>query len=100
MISQKGLLCKMQWEIKLERGFPGGTVVKNPLANEADIEARVWSLDWEDPLEWEMAINFKTCLENSMNGGAWRAVAMGLQRAGHNWATEHAELETLNVPFY
>ena len=33
-------------------GFPGGLVVKNPLAKQ---EAQVWSLGWEDPLEKEMA---------------------------------------------
>ena len=30
-------------------------VVKNPLANAGDIEMRVRSLGWEDPLEKEMA---------------------------------------------
>ena len=32
--------------------FPGGLVVKNPPAK---LETWVWSLDWEDPLEKEMA---------------------------------------------
>ena len=45
---------------KIRKGFPGGAVVKNPLANEEDREARVRSLDWEDPLEWQMAIHFTT----------------------------------------
>ena len=36
-------------------GFPGGTVEKNPLANARDTEDTVRSLDWEDPLEEEMA---------------------------------------------
>ena len=35
-------------------------------------ETRVQSLGREDPLEKEMAINSKnSCLENSMDGGAW-----------------------------
>ena len=33
-------------------GFPGGSVVKNPPAKQ---EMQVWTLDWEDPLEEEMA---------------------------------------------
>ena len=32
-------------------GFPGGSVVKNPPANE---QTRVWALGREDPLEKEM----------------------------------------------
>ena len=51
-------------------------------------ETRVWSLGWEDPLEEEMATHSSTL--------AWRIPwreepgrlqSMGLQRAGHEWAT-------------
>ena len=35
-------------------GFPGGSVVKIPSANE---EIQVWFLGWEDPLDKEMATN-------------------------------------------
>ena len=35
------------------------------------LETWVQSLGWEDPLEKEMAIHSKTCLENSMDRGAW-----------------------------
>ena len=35
------------------KGFPGASVVKNPPAVQ---ETQVLSLDWEDPLEKEMAI--------------------------------------------
>ena len=31
-----------------------------------------------------------SCLENSMDRGAWQAPVHGSQRAGHNWVTEHA----------
>ena len=34
------------------QGFPGGSVVKNPLANQ---EMQIRSLELEDPLEEEMA---------------------------------------------
>ena len=33
-----------------------------------------------NPLEY-------SCLENSMDGGAWQATVHGSQRAGHDWAT-------------
>ena len=33
-------------------------------------ETWVQSLDWEDPLEKEMAIQY-SCLENPMNSGTW-----------------------------
>ena len=35
------------------------------------LETWVQSLGWEDPLEKEMAIHSKTCLENPMDRGAW-----------------------------
>ena len=35
-------------------GFPGGAVVKNPLAKQETQEMLVWSLGWEDLLEKEM----------------------------------------------
>ena len=42
-------------------------------------ETRVQNLVWEDPLEKEMANPFQdSCLENSMDRGAWRARAHGL----------------------
>ena len=37
------------------KGFPGGSVVNNPPANAWDM---VQSLDWEDPMEKEMATHF------------------------------------------
>ena len=37
------------------RDFPGDSVVKNPPRNTGAEETRVRSLDWEDPLEKEMA---------------------------------------------
>ena len=37
---------------KIDRGFPGGSSVKNPPAMQ---EMCVWSLDQEDPLEQGMA---------------------------------------------
>ena len=42
-------------------------------------ETWVWSLGWEDPLEKEMA-NY-SCLENSMDKGAWRATVHGVTKS-------------------
>ena len=39
----------------LIRGFPGGSVIKNP---PAVWETRIRSLGWEDPLEKEMGTHF------------------------------------------
>ena len=48
-------------------------------------ETQVQFLGQEDSLEEEMETH--SCLENFMDRGAWQSV--GLQRVGHNWATEH-----------
>ena len=65
-------------------GFPGGSVVKNPLSLQ---ETQVWSLGQEDPLEKEMEAHSSIL--------AWRIPwieepgglqSMGLQRVGHNWS--------------
>ena len=51
-------------------GFPGSSVVKNLPAKQ---EKWVRSLGQEDPLEKEMATLQYSCLDNSMNRGAWWA---------------------------
>ena len=46
-------------------------------------ETWVQFLGWEDPLEKEMATPLQySCLENSMDRGAWQATTMGLQSVG------------------
>ena len=40
----------------------------------------VWSLGREDPLQY-------SCLENSMDRGAWWVAVMGSQRVEHDWET-------------
>ena len=44
-------------------------------------ETYVWSLDWEDPLEKGMATLRYSCLENSMDGGDWRATVYGVTKS-------------------
>ena len=57
-------------------------VVKNLPANAADTQFQ--PLDWEDPLEKEMAIQSSIlALENSMDRGAWRVTVHGVTK---RWA--------------
>ena len=56
--------------IKCKMCFPGGSVVKNPLAVR---ETWVGSLDWEDPLEKGMATITPVFLPGkSIPGRAWQ----------------------------
>ena len=73
----------------LREGFPGGSVVKNPPAMQ---ESWVRLLNWEDPLEENVATHSSTL--------AWRIPgpeepgglqSMGSQRVGHDWATEQLQ---------
>ena len=62
--------------------FPGGSVVKNPPANAGDIGSTRGSGRFPrkgngSPLQY-------SCLENSMDRGAWWAIVL---RVRHNWAT-------------
>ena len=68
------------------RGFPGGSVVKNPPAKQ---EIQVRSQGQEDPLEEEMA----TYSSIPAWGNPWTEEpgglqSMGLQRGGHDLATK------------
>ena len=79
-------------KIKMEYGFPGGSVVKNPPANKGD--ARDMGLISEsgrspgvgivNPLQY-------SCLENSMGRGAWRATVYGVTKESDT--TEHAHTQ-------
>ena len=70
-------------------GFPGGSVIKNPPANQ---ETWVWSLGQEDPLEKEIA-TYSSIL-------AWRVLwteepgglcPWGCKRVGHNLVTKQEQ---------
>ena len=54
-------------------------------------ETQIWALGWKDPLEEEMATHSSVLAWRiPMDRGAWES--MGLQRVGHDWAT--------NRPFF
>ena len=42
---------------------------------------QVLSMDWEDPLEKGMATHSYSCLENSMDKGAWWATVHGVAKS-------------------
>ena len=74
-------------------------VVKNPPANEGDIKTWVWSLGWEDPLEEAWQPHQYSCLENTMDRGAWWTV---VHRVAKNWTwlkwlSMHAFMQNRNV---
>ena len=74
-------------------GFPGGSVVKNPPANAGDAEMWVQSLGRKDPQEEEMTTHSSilawTVPWTEEPGGLQ---SMGLQRVGHEWATEQQQI--------
>ena len=59
-------------------GFPGGSEVKNPLADSGDV---VWSLSHKDPLEEENGNPLQYyCLGNHMDRRAWPATVLGVRK--------------------
>ena len=62
--------------------FPVAQMIKNLPTMQ---KTRVWSLGWEEngyPLQY-------SCLENSIDRGAWRATVHGVTRVKHDWLTTH-----------
>ena len=53
-------------------------------------EMRVWSLDWEDPLENGDPFQF-SCLGNPTDKGAWQTTVQGIARVGHNLVTKQQQ---------
>ena len=61
-------------------GFPSGSDGKASACNAGDLGL---SVGWEDPLEKENGNPLQySCLENSLDGGAWLATVQGSQRVG------------------
>ena len=66
------------------RGFPGGSVVKNPPAKQEMQGTWIWSLGLEDPLEKDMATH-----SSILDRGAWQATIHGVAKSWtrlSNWA--------------
>ena len=61
------------------KNLPAHTQKKNLPAMQ---ETQVQFLGWEDTLEKEMAIPLQySCLENSMDRGAWQAIVHGVTKS-------------------
>ena len=73
------------------KGFLGGAVVKNGPADAGDTrDSGSTPESIKSPGGGNGNLIHYSCLGNSMDRGAWRATSMGLQRVGHNGATEHS----------
>ena len=71
----------MRVKITQFQGFPGGSVVKNLLAKQGTQETWDQSLGGEDPPEKENGNPLQySCLENSMDRGAWGATVHGVAK--------------------
>ena len=70
----------------LRVGFPGSSVVKNSLASAGD--AGLIPGKGRCPGERNGNLPQYSCLGNPKDRGAWQATINGLQRAGHDLATE------------
>ena len=74
-------------------GFLGAQIVKNlPVM----WETRVWSLGWEDPLERNGNPLPYSCLENSMDKGAWQTADHGIAKSW-TWLRDF-HTESLSIP--
>ena len=67
------------------RSGPGGSVVKNPPAMQETQKMQVRSLDWEDPLEKEMATHSSILAwEIPWTEEPGRLLSTGSQNTGHD----------------
>ena len=70
--------------------FPGGSVVKNLLANAGDKQMWVQPLYQEDPLEKGMAAHSSIlALRIPWTEEPGGLLSRGLWRAGHDWVADH-----------
>ena len=77
----KLMQSKLFFQRKFNQGFTGGTVVKNPPANAGDTTdagsipgtERFPGVGNGNPLQY-------SCLENSMNRGAWWVTVLGVTK--------------------
>ena len=75
------------------RGFPGGSVVKNPPASTGDVGLIPWL--GRCPGEGNGNLFWYSRLGNPMDRGAWWAtVHGGRRRVRHNWVTKPQQIHT------
>ena len=88
-----------QASLNRNTGFPGGSVVKNPPAMQKIQETWVRSVGQEDPGRRAWNPLQYSCLENSMDRGAWWATVHGVakSRTRLNGLSTHTDSRS---PFY
>ena len=79
-------------------GFPGGSVVKNLLANSEDVSLILTTRRYPgegngNPLQY-------TCLGNPMDRGAWELQSMGSQKSWTQLSNSNKQQERLFATFY
>ena len=80
------------------RGFPGGSVVKNPPAMQ---ETQVWFLGQEDPLGKELATHSSVIVwEIPWTEGPSGLEFMGFQKVGHDLATKQQQRKGEPSPWH
>ena len=70
----------------LNKGFPGGPMVKNPPVNAGDVGS--FPGLGRSPGEGNSNSLQYSCLGNSMVRGAWQAIVQGVSRVGHDIMTK------------
>ena len=75
---------------KVQLGVPGGSVVKNPPANEGDKGSNPRS--GRSPGEGNGYPLQYSCLENLMDRGAWRATVHGVAKSWTQLSTQHTHM--------
>ena len=76
------LIYKIGKRYGTSRGFPGGSVVKNPPANAGDVGSIHES--GRSPREGNGNPPQYSCLANPMDTKAWQTTVYGVARVGHN----------------
>ena len=79
-------------------------MVRNPASSAGDIEMQVRSLGWDDPLEKGGHGNplQYSCLENSMDIGAWQATVHGVAKSWTwmKWLSMHIQAHNRHIYAY
>ena len=89
------LLLTIIYILKVGGGFPGGSVVKNLLSNARDIGSIHRS--GRSPGGGNGNSLQYSCLENSMDRGAWQAMVCGIAKSP-TWLRTHAKVgESVNM---
>ena len=92
-----GHQCRMKFIPNLRKGLPGGSVVKNLPANAGD--ARDTSLipsSGRDPGVGNSNPFRYSCLENSLDIGAWQATVYGITKSHTRLSTHALEVKSLS----